>query len=449
MDEHQIIWQDCLKLIRTKLPTETFSTWFLPVKSVQFDKDTILLEFPSQLSYEFVESHHFDLLKTCLDFVIKKDVKINYQIVDREPFSPEENLITNSTDFSDVTTKAHFNLNEKYTFENFIEGSSNQYAKAASVAVAEAPGKTRFNPLVIYGKSGLGKTHLIQAIGNFALQNGKIKNLVYLSSETFTNEFIKAIKIGKIAEFNAIYRNVDLLLVDDIQFFIGKERTQIEFFHTFNALHQAGKQIILTSDRPPNELDKLEERLISRFQWGLVTDIQPPDLETRIAILQKKAEQDNIEIPYEVVQFIAINITANIRELEGSLIKLIASSSFTHQPISIELAEKIIGTNSSTPKPVRISIEEIQKLVASELEIEFRLLLDKTRKQEIVYARQIAMHLCKEHTDFSLKTIGFNFGGRDHSTVIHAISSIEELIKKDASSRNLVETLSKKITFRR
>lgn len=443
MVEHEIIWKHCLELIQSKIPSETFTTWFTPIKPINLESDTLTLEFPSQMSYEFVETHHFDLLKNCLDKVLRTDSKIHYQIPDQEPTITKDSYsVSEPKKSSSFTTP---NINERYTFDTFVEGSSNQYAKAASLAVAEAPGKTRFNPLVIYGKSGLGKTHLLHAIGNLALETHKVRNVTYLSSETFTNEFIKAIQKGKVADFSSVYRNVDLLLLDDIQFFVGKERTQIEFFHTFNALHQSGKQIVLTSDRPPNELKALEERLISRFQWGLVTDIQPPDIETRIAILQKKAEQDKITVPFDVLQYIASNITANIRELEGSLIKLIAHSSFTDKPISIDLAKQVIGA-PIPQKHVQISIELLQEVVSEELGITTNLLKEKTRKQEVVYARQIAMYLSKELTNHSLKTIGLHFGGRDHSTVIHAVSSVEKLLESDPNTKSLVQGVIEKVS---
>lgn len=444
MVEHEIIWKHCLELIQSSLPSETFSTWFTPIKPINLENDTLTLEFPSQMSYEFVETHHFDLLKNCLDKVLKIDSKIHYQIPDRELTTANQNGFDKNAE-SKISSFKIPNINEHYTFDTFVEGSSNQYAKAASLAVAESPGKTRFNPLVIYGKSGLGKTHLLNAIGNLAFKTKKVRNITYLSSETFTNEFIKSIQKGKVSDFSSVYRNVDLLLLDDIQFFVGKERTQIEFFHTFNALHQSGKQIVLTSDRPPNELKALEERLISRFQWGLVTDIQPPDIETRIAILQKKAEQDKINVPFEVLQYVASNITANIRELEGSLIKLIAHSSFTNKPISIDLARQVIGT-LVPQKHVQISIELLQDIVSEELGISTNLLKEKTRKQEVVYARQIAMYLSKELTNHSLKTIGLHFGGRDHSTVIHAVSSIEKLLESEPNTKSLVQGIIVKVS---
>ena len=326
-----------------------------------------------------------------------------------------------------------------------MEGKGNQFARAASLAVAEAPGSTSFNPLVIYGGVGLGKTHLIQAIGNFAREHGSASRIRYVSSEKFTIEFINSIQNNRAAEFSQIYRTVDLLLVDDIQFFMSKERTQEEFFHTFNTLHQKGKQIVLSSDRPPKDLKDLEERLLSRFQWGLIADIQPPDLETRIAILQQKAELDRIEISMDIIEYIATNITSNIRELEGALIKLLAFSSLRGVDITLDLA-KIVLKDIVISKQKDISIEEIQRVVCRYFDIPDDLLRSKSRKKEIAHARQVAMYLSKALTHYSLKSIGLHFGGRDHTTVIHAIRTIENLLNEgNVSIRDTVENLKRKI----
>jgi len=327
-----------------------------------------------------------------------------------------------------------------------VEGSGNQFAKAAALAVAEAPGKTSFNPLVIYGGVGLGKTHLIQAIGNFALENKTVKRIRYLSSEKFTIDFINSIQNNLTTEFSRTYRNVDMLLVDDIQFFMSKERTQEEFFHTFNTLHQKGKQIVLSSDRPPRELKGLEERLISRFQWGLVADIQPPDLETRIAILQQKAQMDEIDLTNDIIDYIATNITSNIRELEGALIKLLAVSSLKGVDITLELT-KMVLKDIIVQKRKDVSIEDIQRVVCLYFDIPDDLLRGKSRKKEIAFARQIAMYLSKEMTQYSLKSIGLHFGGRDHTTIIHGVRTIDELIKikKDKKVIDIIEILKNKI----
>lgn len=343
--------------------------------------------------------------------------------------------------------QAQSNLNPRYTFENFIKGDSNQLARAAAMAVANNPGGTSFNPLVIYGGTGLGKTHLMHALANYAVSSGKAKRVVYASSEKFTVDFVEAIQTDKVTEFSNFYRSMDLLVIDDIQFFAGKEKTQDNFFHTFNTLYQLGKQIVLSSDVPPKELRGLDERLISRFQCGLTADIQPPDLETRIAILQKKSEENSLELPQGVLEFIAANVTNNIRELEGCLISLLARASLENREISIDLARdvlRVVVNEVRTP----ITIEQIQKAVCEFFDLPEDLLRAKTRKQEVVIARQMAMYLAKELTNASLKTIGLHFGGRDHSTVIHAYQTVEDRTKTDSQFRQNAEQLKRKLEMK-
>ncbi len=339
---------------------------------------------------------------------------------------------------------AQSNLNPRYTFENFIKGDSNQLARAAALAVGNNPGGTSFNPLVVYGGTGLGKTHLMHALGNHAIAIGKAKRVVYVSSEKFTIEFVESIQSDRVNEFSYFYRSVDLLIVDDIQFFSGKEKTQDNFFHTFNTLYQLGKQIVLSSDVPPKELKGLDDRLISRFQSGLTADIQPPDLETRIAILRKKSEDNRFELPQDVVDFIATNVTSNIRELEGCLISLIARASLDNREISVALARdvlRMVVNESKSP----INIDQIQRVVCEFFDIPEDLLRAKTRKQEVVNARQIAMYLSKELTNSSLKTIGLHFGGRDHSTVIHSCQAIHDRITSNSSFKQNIDQLRRRI----
>jgi chromosomal replication initiator protein len=331
-------------------------------------------------------------------------------------------------------------LNPRFTFDSFVVGNSNQFAYAACKAVAEAPGKTAFNPLVIYGGVGLGKTHLLQAMAWYAVSNGTASSVLYVSSEKFISDFITSIQNNKTSEFSSTYRNVDLLLVDDIQFFTNKERTQEEFFHTFNTLHQRGKQIVLTCDRLPRELRGLEERLISRFLWGLVTDMQPPDLETRVAILQKKADNDGVVVPNDVLLYVAQHIKSNIRELESCLIKLLAYSSLTGREISADMAKEVLHDRIQSARK-SITIESVQETVAAYYNISSDLLRARTRKKEIVVPRQIAMYLTKQLTDSSLKTIGLHFGGRDHSTVIHAYQTIQGKTEQNAQLRLDLETI--------
>jgi chromosomal replication initiator protein len=335
-------------------------------------------------------------------------------------------------------------LNQRFTFENYIKGESNQLARAAALAVANNPGGTSFNPLVLYGGTGLGKTHLIQAIGNYALTNKKAKRVIYVSSEKFTIEFIDSIKFDKTTDFHNFYRSMDILIVDDIQFFSGKEKTQDSFFHTFNTLHQQGKQIILSSDRPAKELQGLDDRLLSRFQWGLTADIQPPDLETRTAILRKKCEDEDTNIPDDVIDYIAANVTSNVRELEGCYTSILFKASLEGKEMTIDLAREVLRTVVNDVRSP-LNVEEIQKQVADYFDIPVDMLRAKTRKQEIVNARQIAMYVAKELTNFSLKTIGLHFGGRDHSTVIHAYQSVEDQMKTDTKYRTTIEHIRKKI----
>ncbi|RMF63017.1 MAG: chromosomal replication initiator protein DnaA [Calditrichaeota bacterium] len=438
------VWSQCIELIRNNVNEKTFFTWFEPVVPVEVAGNTLRLQVPSQFFYDYLEDHYSDLLNRTVKQVLGDEAHIAYSVLPEEQQQPLEFRPIQRQRKSNGSLLENSHLSERYTFDNFVEGSGNQFARAAALAVAEAPGKTSFNPLVIYGGVGLGKTHLIQAIGNYALKNGNVKKAIYVSSEKFTIEFINSIQKNKTTEFSNIYRSVDLLLVDDIQFFTNKERTQEEFFHTFNTLHQNGKQIVLSSDRPPHQITGIEERLLSRFQWGLVADIQPPDFETRVAILQKKAEENCIELPGDVVQLIAYNVTSNIRELEGCLIRLLAFASLKGKDINLQLAKEVLKDVISQ-KQKHITIEEIQKIVSDYYHIPDDLLRAKTRKKEIAIARQIAMFLAKRHTKHSLKTIGLHFGGRDHSTVIHAVNAIESLMQSDKEIREDIENISKQI----
>jgi len=441
----QIAWDNCLEIIKKGISSQSYQTWFTPIVPVKLDSKALTIQVPSHFFYEWLEEHYPDTIRTALSQVLGDGAEPVYTIVRQsvenrfETFTPKK--------FSGTYMGDDTQLNSRYTFDNFVEGKCNQFAKAASLAVAEAPGKTSFNPLVFYGGVGLGKTHLIQAIGNFARERATARRIRYVSSEKFTIEFINSIQNNRTSEFSQIYRNVDILLVDDIQFFMSKERTQEEFFHTFNTLHQKGKQIILSSDRPPKDLRGLEERLLSRFQWGLIADIQPPDLETRIAILQKKAEQDNLHISLDIIEYIATNIKSNIRELEGSLIKLLAFSSLKGVDINLDLA-KIVLKDIVVHRRKDISIEEIQRGVCEYFDIPDDLLRGKSRKKEISFARQVAMYLCKAMTHYSLKSIGLHFGGRDHTTVIHAVRTITNLVQKDLHKikhQETIDVLKKKI----
>ncbi len=335
-------------------------------------------------------------------------------------------------------------LNPKYTFDSFVIGNSNRFAHAASLAVAEAPAKA-YNPLFIYGGVGLGKTHLMHAIGHYILDNNPKSQVVYVSSEKFTNELINSIKDDKNVEFRNKYRNIDILLVDDIQFIAGKERTQEEFFHTFNALYEANKQIIISSDRPPKEIPTLEDRLRSRFEWGLIADIQAPDFETRMAILKKKADVEKLNIPNEVMVYIATKIKSNIRELEGALIRIVAFSSLTNKEISVDLASEALKDIISSKQTKQVTIDIIQEVVANYYNLKIEDLKSSRRTRNIAFPRQIAMYLSRKLTDMSLPKIGEEFGGRDHTTVIHAYEKISNNLKKDESLQNAINELNKRI----
>ncbi len=450
VEQARVAWLACLGFFKESVNTQSFKTWFEPITPLTLTNGKLTAQVPSQFFCDWLEEHYYGLINSTVARVLGKGAKLEYFIRTEEiqaevdsrleirkgvPQQPESFILSSRNGKShkaeeQLPAAYQSFLNPRYTFENFIKGDSNQLARAAASAVANNPGGTSFNPLVIYGGTGLGKTHLMQAIGNYSLMNGKARRVIYVSSEKFTVEFVDAIQGDRISDFSSFYRSMDILIVDDIQFFSGKEKTQDNFFHTFNELHQLGKQIVLTSDRPPKELKGLDDRLLSRFQWGLTADIQPPDLETRIAILRKKSEDDGIELPQDVVECIAANVTTNIRELEGCLISLLAKASLEEREISVDLAREVLRVVVGDIKSP-ITIEEIQRLVCDYFGIPEDLIRAKTRKQEIVNARQIAMFLAKELTNSSLKTIGLHFGGRDHSTVIHAYQSVEDQMRLD------------------
>ncbi len=464
-------WSACLANVRNRVNAQSFKTWFEPITPAKLESGVLLLKVPSQFFFEWLEEHYSSLISESLAGVLGNNATVHYAILDDEPLPERPNSaehtvapdpphptqitggnavyphqLTNRVGTVPQKPVATF-LNPRYVFENFIKGDSNQLARAAASAVSNNPGGTSFNPLLIYGGVGLGKTHLMQAIGNHVLSRDKTKRVLYVSSEKFTVEFVDAIQSDTINDFSSFYRSLDILIVDDIQFFAGKEKTQDNFFHTFNTLHQLGKQLVLSSDKPPKELKGLDDRLISRFQWGLTADIQPPDLETRIAILRKKSLDDNIELRQDVIEFLASNVTTNIRELEGCLITLLARASLENKVIDVNLARDVVRTVIGEVR-THITIEEIQRVVCEFFDIPEDLIRAKTRKQEIVNARQIAMYLSKELTNCSLKTIGLHFGGRDHSTVIHAYQTVEDLSRTDSKYRSIIQQLHSRIESR-
>ena len=407
------------------------------------------MQLPSQFFWEWIDEHFNTLITKTIRQVLGPEAKLAYLIKedgDSSSVIPSNNQKVPQVKPVEKPKQKDFesHLNPRYTFENFIKGEGNQLARAAALAISDNPGGTSFNPLFVYGGVGLGKTHLIQAAGNKILDVYPEKRAIYLSSDTFTVDFVEAIQSNKVNDFSSFYRSMDILIIDDIQFLIGKEKTQDLFFHIFNTLHQSRKQIILSSDKPPKELKGLDERLISRFQWGLTADIQPPEFETRLAILKRKASDYGMSVYSEILEYIASNITSNIRELEGCLIKLLASASLNSVNIDLELTKKVVK-EIATDRKVNITIENITKIVCSYLNITEDKLRDKSRKKEIVFARQIAMYLSKELTKSSLKSIGLQFGGRDHSTVIHAHNSIDDAMSKDPSVLSLVKTIRTQI----
>ncbi len=439
------IWSHCMDDLASQLPPQTLETWFKPIHPIECSEREFRLGVPSQFFINWVEQHYYPILQQVIRSRAGDTVEVIFDIAESQ--GPEE-LVPPPLQLPprEVETATRgglldpIALNPRFRFESFVVGNSNQFAHAASKAVAEAPGKTAFNPLMVYGGVGLGKTHLLQAIANYAIEQSTATRVMYISSEKFISDFITSIQNNRTVEFTSLYRSVDLLLVDDIQFFTNKERTQEEFFHTFNALHQRGKQIVLTCDRMPREVPGLEERLTSRFLWGLVTDIQTPDFETRVAILQKKADNDGFSVPNDVLLFIAQHVKSNIRELESCLIKLLAYSSLTGREISTEMAMEILHDQIEHTRKW-ITIETLQETVASHYNITSDLMRARTRKKEIVVPRQVAMYLCKHLTDSSLKTIGLHFGGRDHTTVIHAYQTVEEKLGKNPQLKREIDTI--------
>ncbi len=440
MNEHlSDIWHKVLDLLKNELTEISFNTWIQTIEPVSVNLNTVNLGVPAEFNKGILESRYSNLIKNAIKQITYKEYDINFLV-------PGQDNEKRYSGHSDINTAAEnfSNLNPKYTFDTFIIGNSNRFAHAASLAVAESPAKA-YNPLFMYGGVGLGKTHLMHAIGHYVLSQNPNLKVMYVSSEKFTNELINAIKDDKNEEFRYRYRNIDILLIDDIQFIAGKERTQEEFFHTFNALYEANKQIIISSDKPPKDITTLEERLRSRFEWGLIADLQAPDLETRIAILSKKAQLENLDIPNDVLVFIADKIASNIRELEGALNRVIAYTSLTEAELTVDVAEEALKDILSANKSRVINCNLIQEIVARYFDIKFDEFRSKKRNRDIAFPRQIAMYLCRELTDMSLPRIGEEFGGRDHSTVIHAIEKISNDLENSAETRRAIDELKKSI----
>jgi chromosomal replication initiator protein len=438
------IWHKTLSIIEKELSKPSFETWIKSTKPVAIYEDTIEIGVPNEFAKEWLETRYANLIKNTLQFVTQREIKVNFVIPHADEIVLERPQFQARRRQNGLEETTNSLLNPKYTFESFVIGNGNRFAHAASLAVAEAPAKA-YNPLFIYGGVGLGKTHLMHAIGHFILEDNPTAKVVYLSSEKFTNELINSIRDDKTVDFRNRYRNIDVLLIDDIQFLAGKERTQEEFFHTFNALHEANKQLIISSDRPPKEIPTLEDRLRSRFEGGLIADIQPPDLETRIAILRKKAELDNLDIPNEVMHYIASNIDTNIRELEGALIRVVAYSSLINKEVSVLLTTEALKDILPSTRPRQISIPLIQEIVSNYFKLKVEEFSAKKRTRNVSFPRQIAMYLCRELTDSSLPKIGEEFGGRDHTTVIHAHDKIATERQTDPRLNNIIKELTKRI----
>ncbi len=459
-EELEHIWNQTLHEIKDKLSNPSFKTWFSNTKPVDLKDDNILMiEVPNDFIKDWIETRYNQLITDVIQNLTDSNLKCRFyteeelneifeEESEEEPKQEETNNKEDKKNTKDKNAEGYninTNLNPKYSFDSFVVGNGNRFAHAAALAVAEAPAKA-YNPLFLYGDVGLGKTHLMQAIAHYILKHNPDNKVVYVSSETFTNELINAIKDDRTASFRNKYRNIDILLVDDIQFLANKERTQEEFFHTFNSLHEANRQLIISSDRPPKEIPTLEERLRSRFEWGLITDIQKPDLETRIAILRKKADLENLTVPNEVIIYIANNIQSNIRELEGALIKVIAYSSLVDKDIDTDLAENALkDLIVDNKEPREVNIELIKDIIVDYYNLKDEDMTSKKRTQKIAFPRQIAMYLSRELTDLSLPHIGDEFGGRDHTTVIHAYNKIEQKIEEDSKFANVVDKIITRI----
>ena len=445
---HENIWNESLEIIKENINPRSYQTWFAPLKAVSMTDNSIVLSVPNKFFCEWLDNHYLSLLQNAVAQVAGHSLLIKYEIIDEQPYSPYagQSFEVDSTPAQTSTPRIETNLNAHYNFENFIVGDGTRFAHAAASAVADSPGSTNYNPLIIYGGTGLGKTHLIQAIGNKVRQLRPNLRVYYTSSDSFTSHFIASIQQNNAIEFSSFYRSCDILLIDDIQFFNNKGKTQEEFFHTFNELHQKNKQIVLTSDRPIAELGFLEERLVSRFQWGLIADIQPPDLETRIAILRKKCEENELEIPHDIIEYLAVNLVHNVRELEGALTRLFAQVLLTQTEPTIDVARSVVA-EIGKPRSKQLTIEQIIQMTAKHFNVPEERFMKKDRKKHVVIARQAAMYLSVELTNHSTVNIGLHFGGRDHTTVIYAHRVINKKMGSDKTFKKKISELRKRLAY--
>lgn len=439
------VWEKVLNAIRPEVSDVAYNTWFSDIKPMHMDQNTFVLSVSNELILTMVNRYIY-LIQNAIKSVLGNMFDVEIVVDNREPKYNNNIILSDKTDNgqSSYTNTSATYINPKYTFESFVVGNSNRFAHAAAVAVAESPSMA-YNPLFLYGDSGLGKTHLMHAIANHILNTSSNMNVVYLSSEKFTNDLINAISTNTTSAFRTKYRSADVLLIDDIQFLAGKVSAQEEFFHTFNDLHAANKQIVITSDRLPREINTLEDRLRTRFEWGLTGDIQPPDYETRIAILKKKALSDNVDVPYDVYCYMADRIKSNIRELEGALTRITSYSKITGKKLTLELAEEALKFFILESGEVRITSKSIKEIVAKYYNIPVEAIVGKKKTKNIAFARQIAMYLCRSLTDMSLPIIGGEFGGRDHTTVIHSVNKIEQNMQFDRNLSLSIDTMTKEL----
>jgi len=470
---HEQIWSNCLQIIKDNIPSSSFSTWFEPIIPLKLESNILTVQVPSPFFYEYLEEHFIDLLRKVLRREIGINAKLEYSIVVEnnltnknhqksynlpgkttgtlsvQPINmpSQQNAIKNPFIIPGIR-KIHVNpqLNLNYTLDNFIEGDCNRLGKSAGIAISQNPGQTSFNPLLIYGDSGLGKTHLAQAIGIEIKEKFPEKVVLYVTAYNFQNQYTEAVRNNNRNDFMHFYQMIDVLIIDDIHEFAGKEATQDTFFHIFNHLHQSGKQLIITLDRPPVELNNLKSRLLSRFKWGLMADLQAPDYATRLAILERKVYNDGIYINKEILEYIADNVTTNIRELEGALVSLLAQSTLNRKAITLELTTQILGRLIKNQKR-DLSLDFIQKTVCDYFKLEPKEMQAKSRKRDIVQARQIAMYFSKHLTTFSLSTIGAEIGGKDHATVLHSYKTVKDLIETDKTIKNYVEDIEKQLKY--
>jgi len=465
------VWTDCLDVIREQVEEDKFNTWFRPIKPLRVDGDILTIQVPSQFFYEWLEDNYVPVLKRAIHTVLGPTGRLEYSVVvdsgNQQAPAVSVNYPGNSVgtrrsamngtippdDYSPFSYKAlnpqtiNSRLNTAYSFDNFVEGDCNRLARSAGVAVAKKPGVTSFNPLMLYGGVGVGKTHLVQAIGNEIKNNMPNKVVLYVDQSDFTNQFLNALQNHKLQEFQNFYQQVDLLILDDVQLLAGREKTQEMFFHIFNQLHQSGKQIIMTSDCPPRDMKGFQERLLSRFKWGLTADLQEPDFETKLAIINRKMLADGIKIPTEVSEYLAYSVDTNLRDMEGVLNSLIFHATLLKKEIDLELAKEVLK-NIIKEIQSDVSVDFIQKTVAETFKIDPEVMKGKVKKREIVIPRQVAMYFCKRYTQLTLALIGENFGGRDHSTVIHALESVEDMMKTDPNFKATVDELGKKLKLR-